>query len=85
MENIRLNNGLDCPVIGIGTFMLAPVDAQNSVREALKIKDNLDILDFTLTEEEMAEIAKLNNGKRYYVRTDAALAGFAGWQPTYEV
>lgn len=49
------------------------------------IKDNLNILDFTLTEEEMAEIAKLNNGKRYYVRTDAALAGFAGWQPTYEV
>ena len=51
MENIRLNNGLDCPVIGIGTFMLAPVDAQNSVREALKIKDNLDILVFTLKEE----------------------------------
>ena len=51
----------------------------------IMIKDNLNILDFTLTEEEMAEIAKLNNGKRYYVRTDAALAGFAGWQPTYEV
>ena len=48
------------------------------------IRDNLDILDFTLTEEEMAEIAKLNKGKRYYIRTDAALAGFAGWQPTYE-
>ena len=48
------------------------------------IKDNLDILDFTLTEGEMAEIAKLNKGKRYYTRTDAALKGFAAWQPTYE-
>ena len=48
------------------------------------IRDNLDILDFTLTEEEMAEIAKLNSGKRYYTRTDEALAGYAAWQPTYE-
>ena len=37
METIRLNNGLTCPVIGIGTYMLAPADAQNSVREALKM------------------------------------------------
>ena len=48
------------------------------------IKDNLDILDFTLTNDEMAEIAKLNKDKRYYTRTDAALKGFAAWQPTYE-
>ena len=37
METIRLNNGLTCPVIGIGTFMLSPADAENSVREALKM------------------------------------------------
>ena len=37
MESIKLNNGLECPVIGIGTFMLSPADAQNSVREALKM------------------------------------------------
>ena len=48
------------------------------------IRDNLDILDFSLTDAEMAEIAKLNKGKRYYIRTDEALAGFAGWQPAYE-
>lgn len=36
MENIILNNNLECPVIGIGTFMLSPVEAENSVREALK-------------------------------------------------
>ena len=49
------------------------------------IRDNLDILDFTLTEEEMAEIAKLNKGKRYYTRTDEALASYAAWQPEYEI
>ena len=48
------------------------------------IKDNLNILDFKLTDDEMAEIAKLNKGVRYYTRTDEALAGFAAFQPTYE-
>ena len=32
-----LNNKLECPVVGIGTFMLSPADAQVSVREALKM------------------------------------------------
>ena len=48
------------------------------------IRDNLDILDFTLTDNEMAKIAKLDSGERYYHRTDAQLAQFAAWQPTYE-
>ena len=48
------------------------------------IRDNKDILDFTLTDEEMAEIAKLNKGTRYYIRTDEALAGFASWRPAFE-
>ncbi len=37
MKTMRLNNGIECPVIGIGTFMLSPADAENSVREALKM------------------------------------------------
>ena len=48
------------------------------------IRDNMNILDFTLTDEEMAEIAKLNKGTRYYIRTDEALAGFASWRPAFE-
>ena len=48
------------------------------------IKDNLDILDFTLTEEEMAEIAKLDKDERYYHRTDEQLVQFAGWRPQFE-
>lgn len=37
MEYTVLNNGIKCPVVGIGTFMLTPADAENSVREALKM------------------------------------------------
>ena len=48
------------------------------------IRDNLDILDFALTDEEMAKIAKLDKNVRYYNRTDAQLSQFAAWQPTYE-
>ena len=52
MEMIKLNNNLECPVVGIGTFM--------------------------------GEIAKLDKGVRYYNRTDAQLAGFAAWRPSFE-
>ena len=48
------------------------------------IRDNLDIFDFSLTADEMAQIARLNKGVRYYNRTDAQLRQFAAWQPTYE-
>lgn len=48
------------------------------------IRDNLNILDFALTDEEMAEIAKLDKGVRYYHRTDAQLDQFAAWKPSFE-
>ena len=48
------------------------------------IRDNLDILDFTLTEEEMGRVAALDKGVRYYNRTDEQLVQFAGWRPEFE-
>ena len=48
------------------------------------IRDNLEIFDFSLTDDEMAEIAKLDKGKRYYHRTDDQLEQFAVWSPAYE-
>ena len=48
------------------------------------IKGNLDIMDFRLTEEEMAEVAKLDRGERYYHRTDEQLKAFAAWRPAFE-
>ena len=41
MEYVTLNNELKCPVVGIGTFMLSPADAENSVREALNMKTRM--------------------------------------------
>ena len=53
-------------------------------RNVSHIKDNLDILDFTLTADEMTEIAALDKGERYYHRTDEQLAQFAQWRPSFE-
>ena len=41
------------------------------------IRDNLDIFDFALTGEEMAEIAKVDKGVRYYNGTPEMLAQYA--------
>ena len=48
------------------------------------IKDNIDIFDFTLSQDDMNQIAKLNSGERRYTRTEEALANFASWKVTYE-
>ena len=48
------------------------------------IRVNLNVLDFTLTEEELAEIATLDKGERYYHRTEEQLRSFAAWKPDFE-
>lgn len=53
-------------------------------KDVAHIRDNLNIMDFSLTDDEMAAIAKLDKNERYYHRTDEQLAGFAAWQPAYE-
>lgn len=41
-------------------------------------------MDFELTADEMAEIAKLDKGERYYHRTEEQLVQFAAWKPDFE-
>ncbi len=48
------------------------------------IRDNLDIFGCTLTDEDMAAIAELDKGVRYYHRTEEQLVQFAGWKPPFE-
>lgn len=48
------------------------------------IKDNFDLFDFSLTKDEMNEIATLNKGVRYYNGTDEQLRSYASWKPQYE-
>ena len=45
------------------------------------IKDNFDLFDFALTEEEMAEIAALDKGVRYYTSTPEMLKKYAEMIP----
>ena len=48
------------------------------------IKDNFDILDFKLSNEDMQKIAKINKNERYYIRTEKQLEQFAGFTPKFE-
>lgn len=45
------------------------------------IKDNFDLFDFALTQEEMDRIAAIDRQKRYYVSTPEMLAGYAAFVP----
>lgn len=48
------------------------------------IKDNADIFDFELTPEEMEQIAKLDQKKRYYIPNDAREEQYAQMQMDFE-
>lgn len=48
------------------------------------IKDNAAIFDFSLTDDEMAEIAKLDGTKRYYTATEEALASYLAMRPDFD-
>ncbi len=45
------------------------------------IKDNFDLFDFSLTGEEMARIAAMDQKKRYYISTPEMLKGYAEMVP----
>ena len=45
------------------------------------MRDNFDIFDFELTADEMREIAKLDNGQRYYTASLAEQQRFTQWKP----
>ncbi|MBR3429871.1 MAG: aldo/keto reductase [Clostridia bacterium] len=80
METIKLNNGLTCPVIGIGTFMLSPADAENSVREALKMGYRLiDTANAYVNERAVGRGIKESNVKREDIFLSTKL-----WPSEYE-
>ena len=80
METIKLNNGSTCPVIGIGTFMLSPADAENSVREALNMGYRLiDTANAYVNERAVGRGMKESNVKREDVFLSTKL-----WPSEYE-
>lgn len=53
-------------------------------KNPMHIADNADIFYFELTDEEMAEIAKLDGTKKYYEATEEALAGYLAIKPDFD-
>lgn len=49
------------------------------------IRDNGDIFDFSLTDDEMTEIARLDGTKKYYNATDDEVEKYAGMHLPFEV
>lgn len=48
------------------------------------IKDNIDIFDFKLTDNDMKKISTINKNVRYYNGTKDDLNRYASWKPEYE-
>jgi diketogulonate reductase-like aldo/keto reductase len=48
------------------------------------IKDNINIFDFTLTEEDLAAISAVNKNVPYYVATSEALASYLAFAPDFD-
>ena len=48
------------------------------------IRDNIDIFDFTLTEDEMSEIGKLDGTKKYYYATEEQVQKYAEMHLPFE-
>lgn len=61
------------------------IDSNNIVipgsRNEEHIRQNIDIFDFELTDEDMAEIAKIQKPAPFYNQTQDKLDGYAMWRP----
>ena len=47
------------------------------------IRDNINIFDFTLTDDELTEIAKVDQDKRYYTAFEETLLGYRNFAPDF--
>lgn len=53
-------------------------------RNPQHIRDNIDLFDFSLTDDEMTAIAAINKNKRYYTQTEEALQGYLHMAPDFD-
>ncbi|MGI5887808.1 MAG: aldo/keto reductase [Oscillospiraceae bacterium] len=53
-------------------------------RNPQHIKDNIDLFDFSLSDEDMASIASVNKNRRYYTQTEEALQRYLHMAPDFD-
>lgn len=67
------------------TILRWHIDSNNIVipgsRNEEHIRQNIDIFDFELTDEDMSEIAKIQKSAPFYNQTQDKLDGYAMWRP----
>jgi len=84
MESIRLYNGVEIPVLGIGTFMISPEDTEKSVYAALKLGYRLiDTANAYMNEEAVGKALKkaVNDG---IVAREEVFVSTKIWATLYE-
>lgn len=80
MKDLKLNNGILVPSLGIGTFLLEPKDAYESVKEALKMGYRLiDTANAYMNERAVGKAIKDSNVKREEIFLSTKL-----WPSEYE-
>jgi diketogulonate reductase-like aldo/keto reductase len=55
-----------------------------SKKNEAHIRDNINIFDFTLTDEEVASINAISKNTPYYVSTAEALASYLAFAPDFD-
>ena len=84
MESIRLYNGVEVPVLGIGTFMISPEDTEKSVYAALKLGYRMiDTANAYMNEEAIGKALKkaVNDG---IVAREEVFVSTKIWATLYE-
>ena len=84
MESIRLYNGVEVPVLGIGTFMISPEDTEKSVYAALKLGYRMiDTANAYMNEEAVGKALKkaVNDG---IVAREEVFVSTKIWATLYE-
>lgn len=96
MKQITLNNGVDMPMAGIGTFLLTPDEAEASVLYALKVGYRLiDTANAYLNEKAVGRAMKQSSVDRedifletklwptFYEQADAVDKRWSVWNRLY--
>lgn len=80
MEYITLNNGKSNAQVILRWHIQSDHVVIHGSKTPYHIKDNFDIFDFSLSDKDMEEIAKLNKNTPYYTATPEMITAYASME-----